>query len=274
MSKKRNKRGGRRASRARRIQLKAHASQHHPLDPTETGEAKSETLFTHKDILPFVVSVAAFVVSTYFGNKLNGVDPVLAYCVFVAALCVFFGYWTWRFVGRLGSRNQWIRRIRGIAVGGVVLVLLLSSPTYVSVFIKEQGSVELPILSDASTRVTISLGRRAEYSTSLSAVKQNQDQVPGSFLRVGQQDLFKAYVDNNRLCIDTAIYAGRGKSPVVVRKSLLYGKAKRLACLRDDEGLRDSQRSRYPSIPACVRNALPYHDQWGVPRFRQCRRGR
>ena len=143
------------------------------------------------------------------GNMLNDISPLLGFAIFVIALFTLLGYWTWIVASRLSGWRPFSTIVGKLAsVLIVVIITVYTSPYYIGYFIKNQGTIEMPTFVDDSTEVQVHYGTRPNdwfYSkTTVGRLKQ-QPNVPFS---INGQDIFTLHIEQNRLYIDTLVFAG------------------------------------------------------------------
>jgi hypothetical protein len=157
----------------------------------------------------FIVTFALLIATTIGGNVLNGISTIGGFILFVSCLCIIFGYWTWVFIGWLRGRGGVaFTTIRIISTAVIIFVLIFSAPYYINIFIKNQGSIEMPTFRDNSTQVLVKYGSgRQAFWTQITVgeLEQEGGQVP---LKIDGYDVFKIHIDQNKLYIDTSLFAG------------------------------------------------------------------
>jgi len=200
-----------------------------PNQATKATPNKGDKSKTWKgNIWPFIVSIAIFIASYYGGNVLNGISPVGAFILFILCLCIIFGYWTWVFTN---WAKEWrpfgTRTRRVIIVGIIVFTIILTSPYYIDSFIKNQGTIGMPTFINDSTQIFVHYGTRAnDYfytKTTIGELKQEGGQIP---LKINGQNVFEVHIEQNKLFIDTSLFAGIENqnqhiysSPVVIKNN-------------------------------------------------------
>ncbi len=99
----------------------------------------------------------------------------------------------------------------------IVIATVLTAPYYISYFIKNQGTIEMPTFVDDSTQIQVHYGSAKQAfwtQTTIGKLKQEGSQSP---LKINGQSVFTVHVHENRLYVDTMLFAGYGNPPVVIK---------------------------------------------------------
>jgi len=171
-----------------------------------------------------IISVAGMVVTTIVGNMLNNISPMWGYILFVSSLCIFSGYWAWKIIGWIGKRYHKIHLVRILTTILVVIIIFVTSPYYKDYFIRSNSSIEMPTFVDDSTQILVHYGTRAnDYfwtQTTIGELKQE----PQVALSINGQPIFTVHIEQNKLYIDTVVFAGYENQPVVIKNNAFSGK--------------------------------------------------
>ena len=95
------------------------------------------------------------------------------------------------------------------SVAFLVFMVLFSVPLFSTYFGISHDGIDMPTFVDASTSVSVHYGTRAnDYfytNTTIAELKEEGGQAP---LRINGQDVFVIHIEDNRLYIDTLLFAG------------------------------------------------------------------
>lgn len=170
-------------------------------------------------ILRVIVSIALCVASNFGANMLNDISPIWGYLLLVSSFCIVFGYWAWKAIGWIAKHHRKIRLVQILATGLLIVIIFITSPYYKDYFIKSDSSIEMPTFVNDSTQILVHYGTRAnDYfwtQTTIGELKQK----PSAPFSINGQQIFTVYIEQNKLYIDTVVFAGYGNQPVVIKNN-------------------------------------------------------
>lgn len=187
------------------------------------GNGNNTNTSWRRYILPSVLTVAYFVIPHYIEDILNGIPHYWAFVTFTLSSCVITGYWTWLLTNWLRRGFPFRATIRLISTVTVMATAFVTSPYYVYHFISSQGSIEMPTFSDDSQQVLVryGIGKKPMWTqTTIGELKQK----PQPSLSINNQPVFYVHIENNKLFIDTAVFAGTGKPPILIKNNAFSSK--------------------------------------------------
>jgi hypothetical protein len=171
--------------------------------------------------LPILLSIAGFIVSTIGGNLLSNISPIGGLVLFIVSLCIIVLFWLNKIIRAItkNKKNRVTIEISG-SILAVVIILLLS-PYILDYFFKNHGSIEMPTFVDDSTTITVLYGNRPNpvirTQLTLGELKQNPSEAFKMTIGNNTQTIFNVHVKDNKLFIDTQLFAGTTEPPVLVK---------------------------------------------------------
>jgi hypothetical protein len=158
-------------------------------------------------LLSQVFPLAFLIASSFGANMLNDISPILGYLLLVTSFSIVFGHWTWKIVGWVGKYSKKSHLIQILLTSLVVLTTFITSPYYKDFFIKSTSSIEMPTFVNDSTQILVHYGSGEQAfwtQTTIGELKKGK-QVP---LRINDKEIFVVHVEQNKLYIDTMLFAG------------------------------------------------------------------
>ncbi len=184
-----------------------------------------------KHISPNIYSTEVFIVTTIGGNALNNISSIWAFIVFIAGVCYLFSSilpkYIWSGINKLSLKYTVVKdfkfkenAVKKISVFTLIVIILSTSQFYVDLFIKNQGTMKLPTSYSYNDVITVHFGKSVLVNhRTIGQLSQK----PSSPLQVYGYDFFTIHIENEQIYVDTALYAGDNKTPVLVKNNKLIG---------------------------------------------------
>jgi hypothetical protein len=177
-------------------------------------------------IWPIIICICITIITTYGGNILNNILSPSGYFVFIFSICIVLGYWTWRIVNSHKLQKTPIFRgisVRIISVASIIFIIIISSQYWMGFFIKDEGNNKMPDLANASTDVTVILGKEGGMYCRLSDFDNNSFPFSNTIVFGSKEKDYKPfniYRDNDQILINTQLYNGNNRSPIEIKNKL------------------------------------------------------
>src|SRR4030043_313831 len=208
--------------------------------PTQPINAMPNKWNKLKNLLHITLSVSglfAFVSDIWWIPMLIKTSFIGGYVLFLVSNGLLLGlviYLSARWLSRKYHVAKFAKRI-GVASASVaflVFMVFVSLPLFSTYFGTSQGGIDMPTFVDASTPIFVHYGTRTnDYfytNTTIGELKEEGGQAP---LRINGQDIFVIHIEDNRLYIDTSLFAGFADEsqhifspPVVIQGSMIINR--------------------------------------------------
>ena len=192
-------------------------------------EEKRNSNFTY--FMRVVVSIGLFYLSTIAGDRLMEYSLVFGFVFPIIVLCICVSYWILDFISRfLKWRLFYSFIIKVISVVLAIVLIWLAMPLYVDL-LPTKDTIEMPKWIDGNTEVQVHYGTRPDDWFYTKTTVAELSQKAGVPFAVNGQNIFTLHVDDNRIYIDTLLFAGIHDAekhifspPVVIRKNMIIDK--------------------------------------------------
>jgi len=197
--------------------------------PTGTMHNKWNKLKTSLHLTLSVSGLFAFVSDVWWIPMIIKTSFISGYVLFLISNGLLLGlviYLSVRWLYRKHQLATFVKRVGIVSasVAFLVFMLFFSLSLFSTYFATSQDGIEMPTFVDASTPITVYYGNRDDpvfyTKTTVGELEQQGEQVA---LKINGQSIFVVHIENDKLYIDTLVFAGVGNQSVTIRNSRIYG---------------------------------------------------